>query len=144
MDDSQIEPKAASVDRAEDVPRAPTARPFAIALAGWMIPGLGHLLLKRWFKGIAFLIAVAGLAICGYAMRGEVFAPGSDGSFGTLGFVADVGAGAFYFLARVFESAGADLTRAAGDYGTRLLAAAGVVNVLAVIDAYEIAGRHRV
>jgi hypothetical protein len=124
---------------------AETPRSFAPAftLAAWIVPGLGHLLLRRWGKAVAFFVAVAGLALCGYAMRGDVFAPGSDGSFGTLGFVADFGSGMFYFLSRWLESSGGDLSRAAGDYGTRLLAAAGIVNALAIIDAYETATRHR-
>jgi hypothetical protein len=146
MDDLPIErlrdaaPVPSETAVSEKPPRSFAA---AFALAAWIVPGLGHLLLRRWITAVAFFVAVAGLAICGYAMRGDAFAPGSDGSFGTLGFIADLGSGIFYFLSRVLESAGGDLSRAAGDYGTRLLAAAGIVNVLAVIDAYEIAGRGR-
>jgi hypothetical protein len=113
------------------------------ALAAWAVPGLGHLLLRRWIKAAAFFIAVAGLALLGYTMRGDVFPFGSDGPFGTMGFLADVGSGAFYLLSRVFEAAGADLSHSSGDYGTRLIAAAGILNVLAVIDAYETAVRRR-
>lgn len=123
--------------------RTPRSFAPAFALAAWLVPGLGHILLRRWIKGVAFLLVVTGLALAGYAMRGDVFAPGSDGSFGTLGFLADAGSGVFYFASRWLESAGPDLSRAAGDYGTRLIAAAGIVNALAIIDAYEIAGRRR-
>jgi hypothetical protein len=76
-------------------------------------------------------------------MRGDVFAPGSEGPLGTLGFFADIGSGALYFLARALELPRADLSSAAGDYGTRLIAAAGIINVLAVIDAFETAVRQR-
>jgi hypothetical protein len=72
-----------------------------------------------------------------------VFPIHSIDSFGTLGFLADAGSGVFYFLSRFFEAAGADVSRASGDYGTRFIAAAGIVNVLAVIDAYEIARERR-
>jgi hypothetical protein len=44
----------------------------------------------------------------------------------------------------VFDAAGADISRAAGDYGTRFIAAAGIVNILGVIDAYGIARGRRV
>jgi hypothetical protein len=113
-------------------------------LAAWAVPGLGHLLLRRWGKAAVFFAVVAGLVICGCAMHGDLFSPGADGPFGTLGFLADISSGAFYFLSRLFETAGADLSRAAGDYGTRLIAAAGIVNVLAMIDAYQIAARRGV
>ncbi|HTZ72697.1 MAG TPA: DUF6677 family protein [Candidatus Aquilonibacter sp.] len=112
------------------------------ALAAWIVPGLGHLLLGRWAKAGTFFACVVGLLICGCAMRGEVLVPGTDGPFGTLGFLADLGCGTLYFLARALEAAGSDLSRAAGDYGTRLIAAAGIVNVLAMLDAFQMAS-HR-
>ena len=80
----------------------------------------------------------------GSVMRGNVFPPRSVDPFGTLGFLADAASGVFYLLARVIERAGPDVSRAAGDYGTRFIAAAGVVNLIAAFDAYEIAtGRRR-
>ncbi|MGH9718479.1 MAG: DUF6677 family protein [Candidatus Acidiferrales bacterium] len=114
-----------------------------IFLASWAVPGLGHALLRRWARAAVFFIAVGGLAIAGYLMRGEVFGPHSHESFGTLGFLADAAAGGFYFLAHVIEKAGPDISRATGNYGTRFVAAAGLVNLIAVIDAIETALRRR-
>jgi hypothetical protein len=110
-----------------------------IAAAGWIVPGLGHLLLGRWGRALVFFISVAGLSVMGYLMRGDVFPPHSGDPFGTLGFIADACSGVFYALARWLEAAGPDVSRAAGDYGTRFIAAAGVLNLLSVFDAYEIA-----
>ena len=115
-----------------------------IALAGWAVPGLGHLLVRRWGRAIVFFLAVGGLAVAGYWMRGEIFAPRSQEPFGTLGFIADAASGIFYFLAHVFESAGPDLSQAAGNYGSRFIAAAGLVNLVAILDACEIAAGRRV
>jgi hypothetical protein len=112
--------------------------PF-IAVAAWVVPGLGHLLLRRWGRALIFFLTVGGLAITGYLLRGNVFLPRTGEPFGTLGFLADAGAGIFCFLSRFFETAGPDVSRAAGDYGTRFIAAAGIVNLLSVFDAYEIA-----
>jgi hypothetical protein len=112
--------------------------PF-IAVAAWIVPGLGHLLLRRWGRALIFFLSVGGLAVTGYLLRGNVFPPRAGEPFGTLGFLADAGAGIFYFLSRFFETAGPDVSRAAGDYGTRFIAAAGIVNLLSVFDAYEIA-----
>ena len=145
MDDLPIERIEHAPDGSaeESAPHRPHIAAPIVAVAAWLVPGLGHLLLRRPIKAIAFFVAVAGLALIGYAMRGDSFAPGSDGPFGTLGFIADAGSGIFYFMSRIFEPAGGDLTRAAGDYGTRLLAAAGIVNILGIFDACEIAARHR-
>jgi hypothetical protein len=116
--------------------------PFII-VAAWFVPGLGHALLGRWGRALAFFVAVGGLAITGYLMRGQVFPPNSDDPFGTVGFLADAASGVFYPLAHFLETAGPEIGRAAGDYGTRFIAAAGIVNVLGMFDAYEIARGRR-
>jgi hypothetical protein len=110
-----------------------------VALAAWSVPGLGHVIARRWIRGVVFFLCAGGLAVTGFLLRGNVFAQHSSDPFGTLGFLADAGSGVFYFLSRFFEAAGPDVSKAAGDYGTRLIAAAGVVNILGVFDAYEIA-----
>lgn len=110
-----------------------------VAVAAWAVPGLGHLITRRWLRGLVFFACAGGLAVAGFLLRGNVFPPHSTDPFGSLGFLADASSGVFYYLARFFETAGPDVSRAAGDYGTRLIAAAGIVNLLGVFDAYEIA-----
>ncbi|MGC2330060.1 MAG: DUF6677 family protein [Candidatus Acidiferrales bacterium] len=122
-------------------PRAKSlsAIPFLAALASLAVPGLGHVWLHRWGRGLAFFVAVGGLALTGYVMRGQVFTAVSDDPFGRLGFFADACSGVFYLLSRFLEASGPNLARAAGDYGTRFLASAGIVNLIGVLDAYAIA-----
>jgi hypothetical protein len=151
VSESPVNPAAS--DRAVAPPqRAQAARANAgrgalalfAAIAAWLVPGLGHLLLGRWGRALVFFCAVSGLVVSGYLLRGNVFPPHSGDPFGTLGFLADAGTGIFYYFSRFFEAAGPDVSRAAGDYGTRFVAAAGVVNLLAVLDTIEIAtGRRR-
>jgi hypothetical protein len=111
---------------------------IAAAIAGWAVPGLGHLILRRWSKAVVYFLCVGGLACAGLAMRGGVFGSGAEDLFDRLGFIADLGAGVFYFLAHQFQTAGPDVAHATGDYGTRLFAAAGMLNVLTVLEAYDI------
>lgn len=115
------------------------AAALAIGVAGWLLPGLGHAILKMWGRAAAIFLTVAALVLIGVSLRGNVF--GSDGSdaFGMLGYIADLGTGSFYFVARALEPLGSDVAHAAGDYGTRFLAAAGVLNLLAALHAYEAA-----
>jgi hypothetical protein len=115
---------------------------IAAAVAGWIVPGLGHLLLRRWSKAAVYFLCVGSLALAGLAMRGGVFGASADDLFDRLGFFADLGAGIFYFLAHQLQAAGPDVAHATGDYGTRLFAAAGMLNFLAVLEAYDI-GRGR-
>jgi hypothetical protein len=109
------------------------------AVAGWLVPGLGHLLLRRWGKALAYFIAVGTLAVVGLLARGDVFLYGSTDALDKLGFFADVGNGVFYFLAHVINAAGPDVSRASGDYGTRLIATGGVLNFLCILEAVHIA-----
>jgi len=114
---------------------------FAIAcgLAGWLVPGLGHALQKMWGRAITFLVTVGALVLVGAGMRGNLFDSNGNDAFASLGYVADLGTGSFYLVAKYFEPNGADVSRAVGDYGTRFLAAAGVLNFLAALHAYEAA-----
>lgn len=126
----------------KDTPAGNVTLGAVVALAGWAVPGLGHLVLRKWSKAAFYFLCVGGLAYVGLLMRGGVFAPGSEDLFDRLGFFADIGTGAFYFLARMIQTAGPDVAHATGDYGTRMFAAAGMINLLTVLEAYEI-GRGR-
>jgi len=122
---------------------APTSsrEPLALAIgfAGWLLPGLGHALQKMWGRALIVFLAVASLVTIGAGMRGNVFNSGGADAFDKLGFVADLGTGSLYFLAIALEPSGPDVSRADGDYGTRFLATAGVLNLLAALHAYEAA-----
>jgi len=112
---------------------------FFIAVAGWLVPGLGHALLKMWGRAVMSFLSVGLLVILGAGMRGNVFSSGGNDAFDALGFLADLGTGTFYLAATKLEANGADVSHAGGDYGTRFLATAGVLNLLTALHAYEAA-----
>jgi hypothetical protein len=115
------------------------ARAIAFGIAGWLVPGLGHALQRMWGRAITFFAVVAVLVFVGAGMRGNLFNSQGGDAFATLGYVADLGTGGFYLLAKYLEAGGPDVSHAYGDYGTRFLAAAGVLNLLAALHAYEAA-----
>ena len=112
---------------------------LVIGVAGWLVPGLGHLLMKMWGRALACFLTVGVLVILGAGMRGNVFNSNGNDAFDTLGYLADLGTGTFYLMARSLETKGADVSHSGGDYGTRFLATAGVLNLLAALHAYEAA-----
>jgi hypothetical protein len=118
-----------------DAKRATLA--LTIAVAGWLLPGLGHALLRMWGRAVACFFTVGLLVVLGSGMRGNIFSRKGEDSFAMLGYIADMGTGSFYFVARSLEKDGPDVAHAYGDYGTRLLATAGVLNLLAALHAYE-------
>jgi hypothetical protein len=115
------------------------ARAWAFAVTGWLLPGLGHALQRMWGRALIVFLAVGLLVYTGASMRGNVFSSHGSDAFDTLGYFADMGTGSFYALAKALERNGSDSSHANGDYGTRFLATAGVLNLLAALHAYEAA-----
>lgn len=112
---------------------------FVVALAGWLVPGLGHALMKMWGRAVICFLTVGLLVWVGAGMRGNLFTSRGNDAFDSLGYLADLGTGSFYWVARSLETNGPDVSHADGDYGTRFLATAGVFNLLAALHAYEAA-----
>ena len=112
---------------------------YVIGVAGWLVPGLGHALIKMWGRAVMCFLTVGTLVILGAGMRGNVFSSAANDAFDWLGYLADLGTGTFYLVARSLETGGPDVSHAGGDYGTRFLATAGVLNLLSALHAYEAA-----
>jgi hypothetical protein len=114
-------------------------RALLLGVAGWILPGLGHALQRMWGRALACFLTVAVLVVIGAGMRGNLFTAEGGDAFASLGYLADMGAGSFYLVAKSLETHGPDVSHADGDYGTRFLAVAGVLNLLAALHAYEAA-----
>jgi len=108
-------------------------------LIGWLIPGAGHLIQKRWIRGLLLMGSVAGMFAFGLAMQGKVYQPNTGDLLDILGFIGDLGSGAFYFMARIFDWGGTSITSAVADYGTKFIVVAGLLNIMAAVDACPIA-----
>ena len=109
----------------------------------WLIPGGGHFLLKRTMRGLILLFAVVMAFVVGLLTRGALFQPQTGDLFTTLiycgGFIGNLASGVPYLLTVWFGYPQADVAGHVHDYGTKFLVAAGLMNILAIVDAYEIA-----
>ena len=112
---------------------------LVVAAAGWLVPGLGHAMMKMWGRAVICFLTVGVLVWVGAGMRGNLFTSRGNDAFDSLGYIADLGTGGFYWIAKSLETNGPDVSHADGDYGTRFLATAGVFNLLAALHAYEAA-----
>ncbi len=108
-------------------------------IVGWLIPGGGHILLKRYGRGVLLMISVVAMFLIGLGMQGRIYKPNGGDILDILGFVGDVGAGALYFLARIMDWGDVMAANAAADYGKTFLIVAGLLNFIAVADAHHIA-----
>lgn len=116
-----------------------TAMTIVVPALAWLVPGAGHLIQKRWIRGALLMISIVLMFVLGLLMEGRVYRPNSGDILDILGFVGDVGAGGLYILSRAMEWGGAAIGRASADYGTKFIIVAGLLNFIAVADAYHIA-----
>jgi hypothetical protein len=130
-------------EKPEKLPRPPLRVWLPVVALGWLVPGGGHFLLKRNGRGALILFSVAFMFLFGIMMRGILFQPRTGGLLEMIiycgGFAADVAAGIFYVFSVWLGYAQPDVAGHVHDYGTKFLVTAGLLNVLAMVDAYEIA-----
>ena len=108
-------------------------------IVGWLIPGGGHILQKRYGRGVLLLISVVAMFLIGLGMQGRIYKPNGGDILDILGFVGDVGSGVLYFLARIMDWGNVMAANAAADYGKTFLIVAGLLNFIAAADAHHIA-----
>jgi hypothetical protein len=113
--------------------------PVAAPLAGWLVPGLGHIMQKRYGRGALIFASVTLMFFCGLGMQGKVYGFNLGDLLDMLGFIGDLGNGLLYFLALGQDWGQAAIFRATADYGTKFLVCGGLLNVIAAIDAHHIA-----
>jgi hypothetical protein len=114
----------------------------AVAL-GWLIPGGGHFLMHKRLRGGLLAASVASMFLLGLLMRGAFFEPQGGDLMTVLiyygGFIGNLANGLLYFLATWMGYSQPDVAGHVHDYGTKFLVSAGFLNVLAMVDVYEIA-----
>jgi hypothetical protein len=109
-----------------------------ILLAGWLVPGLGHLLQGRWIRALLLFISITAMFSLGLAMRGKIYAPNSGELLDMLGFIGDLGNGALYLLAGFFGWGQNIVQVVTADYGTKFLVVAGLLNFISAVDAHSL------
>jgi len=132
-----------AIERVEPAP--PMA--WAVGAAAWFIPGVGHLMLKRWGRAAMMGGAVWLCFFLGIAMGGHMFnlstGQGSSPWLQVPPMIANLGSGALYVVCWVLDIGFADdlvqAARATYEYGNTFLLIAGLLNYLTMLDAFDIA-----
>ena len=137
--------KTERLQQADEVEPAPGSAWF-IGAAAWFVPGLGHLLLKRWWRAALMGGAVWACFFVGMGMGGHLFDLYAEGSSTLLQvppMIADLGTGVLYVVSWVldygFKDDPAQAARATYEYGNTFLLIAGLLNYLNMLDAFDIA-----
>jgi hypothetical protein len=131
--------KSATAELERSSPQPLTAMAVVAPAVGWLIPGAGHLAQKRWIRGLLLMVCIVAMYILGLAMNGHVYQPNSGEVLDILGFIGDVGAGGLYIVSRAMDYGQGMIQHATADYGTKFIIVAGLLNLIAAVDAYHIA-----
>jgi hypothetical protein len=120
---------------------AATAHPhsYAICAAAWAIPGAGHLWLGRRRKGLTFLILLPLMFVCGLWLEGRLFPFELSEPLVPLMAFADLGNGLPYVFAKALSLGAGRVVAVTYEYGNAFLIASGLLNMLVVLDAFDIA-----
>jgi hypothetical protein len=112
---------------------------YLICLAAWAIPGAGHLLLGRVQKGVTFLITLTLMFAFGLWLQGRLFPIELSQPLVALAALADLGIGIPFFVARAMGAGAGRVVALTYEYGNAFLIVAGLMNMLVVLDAFDIA-----
>jgi len=106
-------------------------------IAGWLVPGAGHFLLGKWGRGALLAAAILGMFVAGLVMQGKLYGNFHD-ILELLGMVGDLGNGLLFLIARAAGLGAADVQVTTQDWGTRFIVVAGLLNVIAAVDAHNL------
>jgi hypothetical protein len=127
------------------MPATAATRPHSVSqtylfcLAAWVIPGAGHLLLGRLQKGLIFLVVLPSMFAFGLWLEGRLFPFEISQPLVALAAIADLGVGLPYLLVKVFHAGAGRVVAVTYEYGNAFLIVAGLLNMLVVLDAFDIA-----
>jgi hypothetical protein len=115
------------------------AATLAICSGGWLVPGLAHILIGRWIRGLILAVCVLSMFALGIGMHGKLYDLEFDEPLHVFAFIANIGAGIPYWFAEHYNLGIGTMNWPSYDYGTTYLWVCGLLNYLIVLDAFDIA-----
>jgi hypothetical protein len=129
-----------TTEKTKAAPAEPVSLMAVVAPAvGWLIPGAGHVIQKRWIRGALLFVSIVTLFLLGLAMQGRIYKANGGDILDILGFVGNVGAGGLYMVTLAMDWGQGAIAFATADYGTKFMIVAGLLNFISIADAYHIA-----
>lgn len=112
-------------------------------ILGWLVPGLGHAWLKKYWRALIFFVCISLMASLGLLMGGKIYAFQTENPLTILAFFSDMGIGFLYILSKGLAFGLGDLKSITFEFGTTFIAGAGLLNYLVALDAFDIAAGNK-
>jgi hypothetical protein len=110
---------------------------FLPLIVGWLVPGAGHFLLKKWGRGALLAASILGMFAIGLAMQGQIHTGAKD-ILDMLSMAGDLGTGLLYVVGRAMGWGTTLPQETTADWGSRFIVVAGLLNVIAAVDAHNL------
>lgn len=131
--------KENSANRRVAIAQPKTGQLVWLCVAAWLIPGCGHFILGKKGRALILGATILIMFLFGLAMKGEFYDMQSASILQSLGYLGEMCVGVAMPAAKFFGYSGGDPFFISADYGTAFLVSAGMLNVLTILDAYDIA-----
>jgi hypothetical protein len=109
------------------------------AVLAWLVPGAGHLYLRRWGRGALFLVVVLLSLAVGLGLEGKLWELVRGQPLSYLGTFACAALGAPYLALRFGVGYHGEIESQGYEYGAAFILTAGLMNLLLILDAWDIA-----
>lgn len=106
-------------------------------IAGWLVPGAGHFLVGKRIRGALISFSILCMFALGLAMHGKLYSSAQD-ILDILGLIGDLGNGVLFLAGRILGLGADPVQMTTADYGTKFIVVAGLLNVIAAVDAHNL------
>ena len=131
-------PPAAPPEPVVVVRRGPP--PVVAAILAWIFPGLGHFFVGRRGSALLYALIVTVTFLLGISFEGRLYSPEPGQPLTILATFAVYGAGVLNLVARlVSANPSGSILSVTYEYGCAFLLTAGLMNLLLMLDAFDIA-----
>ena len=141
-------------------PRVDPMRVTIACILAWAVPGAGHFYLGRRVKGLLFLCIILATFMSGLAFNGRVYLANSEQPLSYLATFANVALGPLDMIGRqasydrliyvfpresdrvlyqdILDRTRARILAVTHEYGTTFVLTAGLMNILLILDAFDL------
>jgi hypothetical protein len=126
-------------DATKAAPPASAARAWLSVALAWVFPGLGHAYLGRRKSALVYAVVVTAMFVLGLSFEGRLYTIESGQPLSILATFAVYGTGLLNLAARMLsDNPGGAVLSVTYEYGCAYLLTAGLMNLLLMLDAYDI------